>query len=144
MASARPRRLGYKFLPAQLALQDLIRQEIKISTFRDMNDPFELLGGLPIAPTVAHHFQTIIDWLSGFCGALCFSRDWHNAMLWSHYGDKHKGMCLGLDLGPDVQIHEPIYVSSRQEFNTDLLILLMGTLDRARSEDRLPAGCKRR
>jgi hypothetical protein len=79
----------YKFLPAEFALQDLIRREIRISTFPDMNDPFELLGGLPVAPDVARQFEAVIKWLREWCGVLCFSQDWRNAMLWSHYGDKH-------------------------------------------------------
>jgi hypothetical protein len=75
MASpTRRRKLVYKFLPAEFALQNLIKREIKISTFADMNDPFELLGGLSIAADVAHHFQAVIDWLSGYCGVLCSAR----------------------------------------------------------------------
>lgn len=31
---------------------------------------------------------------------LCFSADWHNPVQWSHYADKHKGVCLGFDV-PD-------------------------------------------
>jgi hypothetical protein len=33
-------------------------------------------------------------------GALCFSRSWNNILMWSHYGDRHRGICLGFDL-PD-------------------------------------------
>jgi hypothetical protein len=75
MASARPRRLAYKFLPSQFALQDLIKREIKISTFPDMNDPFELLGGFPISSHLERSFKIIVDWLSRSKGVLCFSRD---------------------------------------------------------------------
>jgi hypothetical protein len=121
---ARRRTLAYKFLPAVFALQDLIRREIKISTFPDMNDPFELLGGLPIAPDIEHRFQVLIGWLSGWCGVLCLSRDWQNAMLWSHYADKHSGMCLGLRVGPNVQISKPRYVSNRKKFDSDMRMLL--------------------
>ena len=31
-------------------------------------------------------------------GMLCFSKHWHNPVLWSHYGAKHRGMCLGFDI----------------------------------------------
>ena len=31
---------------------------------------------------------------------LCFSRNWDNLLLWSHYGDSHTGICLGFDI-PD-------------------------------------------
>jgi len=31
-------------------------------------------------------------------GLLCFSSNWVNPVLWSHYGDRHRGVCLGFDL----------------------------------------------
>jgi hypothetical protein len=31
-------------------------------------------------------------------GLLCFSGNWKNPVLWSHYAEKHKGVCLGFDL----------------------------------------------
>src|SRR5215216_5139997 len=34
-------------------------------------------------------------------GVVCFSRNWNNPLLWAHYSDKHKGICLGFDLPDD-------------------------------------------
>lgn len=31
-------------------------------------------------------------------GLLCFSRSWHNPMLWSQYADSHRGICLGFEV----------------------------------------------
>lgn len=31
-------------------------------------------------------------------GLLCFSTNWTNPLLWSHYGEKHTGVCLGFNL----------------------------------------------
>lgn len=31
-------------------------------------------------------------------GLLCFSTAWSNPVLWSHYADKHRGMCPGFDV----------------------------------------------
>jgi hypothetical protein len=31
-------------------------------------------------------------------GLLCFSADWTNPVLWSHYGQKHRGICLGFNI----------------------------------------------
>ena len=33
-------------------------------------------------------------------GLLCFSRQWHNPVLWAHYAESHRGLCLGFDV-PD-------------------------------------------
>ena len=29
---------------------------------------------------------------------LCFSEDWKDPVMWAHYGDKHRGVCLGFNL----------------------------------------------
>jgi hypothetical protein len=39
-------------------------------------------------------------------GVLCFSRSWNNILMWSHYGERHKGICLGFDI-PD-EITRPV------------------------------------
>lgn len=31
-------------------------------------------------------------------GLICFSNTWQDPLLWSHYGEKHRGICLGYDL----------------------------------------------
>lgn len=31
-------------------------------------------------------------------GMICFCKHWHNPLLWSHYAEKHRGMCLGFDV----------------------------------------------
>ena len=31
-------------------------------------------------------------------GMLCFSKDWHNPVQWSHYADSHRGICLGFEV----------------------------------------------
>ena len=27
----------------------------------------------------------------------CFSKSWNSTLMWSHYGDKHKGICVEFD-----------------------------------------------
>jgi hypothetical protein len=114
----------YKFLRAEFALQDLRKRQIKISTFPDINDPFELLGGLRSDHELSEPKRLVISRLNDWCGALCFSRDWHNPMLWSHYADKHKGICLGLEITASAEVNEPLYVAHREQFDTDMRTLL--------------------
>jgi hypothetical protein len=33
-------------------------------------------------------------------GMLCFSSDWCDPVIWAHYSDKHRGICLGFEI-PD-------------------------------------------
>src|SRR5260370_36609373 len=34
-------------------------------------------------------------------GMLCFCMHWRNPVLWSHYADRHRGICLGFDVPSD-------------------------------------------
>jgi hypothetical protein len=65
-----------------------------------MNDPFELLCFDLTTAALRRVFNQLKAAMALKAGALCFSRSWHNPLLWSHYGDKHKGVCLGFDV-PD-------------------------------------------
>ena len=38
------------------------------------------------------------DKLDSENGILCFSEDWTDPVLWTHYGAKHRGICLGFDV----------------------------------------------
>jgi hypothetical protein len=88
----------YHFLPAKWALDDIAKRRIKISEIDQLNDPFELW-------CVDQKDQRLREVLRGFkketgekFGLICFTRRWHNPLLWSHYADKHRGICLGFDV----------------------------------------------
>ena len=69
----------------------------KISRFCDLNDPFELipfdLSNEDQRDALIHTRKELSD-----VGLLCFSFKWLNPLLWAHYADKHKEICLGFDL----------------------------------------------
>jgi hypothetical protein len=48
-------------------------------------------------------------------GVCCFSSALKNPLLWSHYGDQHRGLCVGYDLdrNPKPRLHKVIYGGSR-------------------------------
>jgi hypothetical protein len=54
-----------------------------------MNDPFELSGSRWSDPQVD---SVLTDYTSATVGALCFSTNWSNPLLWSHYAEKHSGI----------------------------------------------------
>jgi hypothetical protein len=37
-------------------------------------------------------------------GLLCFSTDWLDPVLWTHYGGQHRGICLGFDVSEKIAI----------------------------------------
>lgn len=71
---------------------------MKVARFTDLNYPFELLAlnvrDKPTRKRLAE-FKTTYDTTIGL---LCFSANWTNPVLWSHYGNRHRGICLGFDL----------------------------------------------
>jgi hypothetical protein len=103
------------------------------------------LGGLPISSQMGPLFQVIVDWLNQSKGVLCFSQDWHNAMLRSHYGDKHNGMCIGFRLGPKAVTNRPRYVRTRRKFDADMSILLKGAarFPAIKRSRKLPPNCEK-
>ncbi len=102
----------YHFLSATHAVSNITLGRIRISRFGDLNDPFELLA---VKSEDRQFRMGLRSWREDFdrvWGLLCFSRDWHNPVLWSHYGDKHRGMCLGFEL-KDSLAQSVSYVSER-------------------------------
>lgn len=89
---------GYHLTSAAHAISAIALGRLKVARLSDLNDPFESMGvmwrELPKRKTLQKR-KTEYDQHTGL---LCFSRDWTNPVLWSHYGDKHRGICLGFDL----------------------------------------------
>jgi DUF2971 family protein len=89
----------YHLLPLKHAESDIVLRRLKVARFADLNDPFELLAlsfkELAVE-RIVREFKIKCD---EHTGLLCFSADWTNPVLWSHYADNHRGVCLGFDLG---------------------------------------------
>lgn len=103
----------YNFLPAEFALSNLALQRLRISRLADLNDPFELLA-VNVGGNKAFRVRlaALKKELHTKNGLLCFSKDWRNPVLWSHYAAKHHGMCLGFDI-PDGYGREIQYSTER-------------------------------
>ena len=91
----------YHFVNEQYGIEDLQRRRLKIAIINQLNDPFELFAVTLTDPTIRRAFRKMKDELSRQRGLLCFSRDWHNPVQWSHYADNHRGLCLGFDVPDD-------------------------------------------
>lgn len=93
---------AYHFVSLHYGLEDLQRKRLKISRLDDLNDPFELWA---IAQPNAHVRQALRETkkeMARDCGLLCFSLDWSNPVLWSHYADRHRGIALGFDVSEHI------------------------------------------
>ena len=104
----------YHFINAQYGLADLQEKRLKISRINDLNDPFEFTGADLSNLEFREAMGGLKDYLNEKWGLLCFSKSWDNPVQWTHYTDKHKGLCLGFDVPhPDWLLAEVNYEDER-------------------------------
>lgn len=102
----------YHFLSADHALDDIAKRRLKISEIDQLNDPFELWCVNQKDRGLRKDLRAYKDKMNATYGMFCFSKHWHNPVLWSHYADKHRGVCLGFDI--DKRCVRPVsYVEKR-------------------------------
>jgi hypothetical protein len=109
--SAGFRRLYYLTGP-DYAISNIVFGRLKVARFSELNDPFELLGtniGTKGARNIVRAHKISFD--QGY-GVICFSEDWVDPVLWSHYASKHKGVALGFDVD-DSTIRRVRYTAQR-------------------------------
>lgn len=80
------------------ALSNITFSRLKLARFRDLNDPFELLSVRLIDKKLRAAVKDFKTNLDAQVGLLCFSEDWGSPLMWSHYAEKHRGICLGFDV----------------------------------------------
>ena len=104
----------YKFLTSEFAMKDIWERRLKIFEISDLNDPFELIPCDLSDPRHLYAALAMRDQATRNLGLLCFSRSWTNPLLWAHYADKHRGICLGFDLNVADDIGRAVdYVDER-------------------------------
>lgn len=88
----------YHFLNEEYGLESIEKRRLKISRFDDLNDPFEFFAIELTNKSWRKALQDTKSDLAKEDGMLCFSKSWHSPLLWGHYADKHRGLCLGFDV----------------------------------------------
>lgn len=87
----------YYFTSAQFGLENIEKRRIKIARIKDLNDPYEFI---PVhLPTREQRkgMREMKRLADQEYGIVCFTTNWEHPMMWSHYADRHRGMCLGFD-----------------------------------------------
>lgn len=90
----------------------LLNRRLKVSTLDELNDPFELLGADIGEPSVRRILKYAQKTISNKFGLICMSSTWQSPVMWAHYGDKHRGVCLGFDVDEQA-VHKVSYQASR-------------------------------
>jgi hypothetical protein len=88
----------YHFVDLHWGLDDIYRKRVKLSEFDLLNDPAELRG---VKLPDENIMRFMIDNFRAEHGLVSMSNKWENPLLWSHYADKHKGLCFGFDINDD-------------------------------------------
>ena len=109
----------YYYTAEEFALSNIINERIKVSLLDDLNDPFELLGIDLSDKEFRRTFNAGRVAASKAFGIICFSKDWNSPLMWAHYGNKHKGICLGFDID-DSHLKEVTYFSERMAAEIDM------------------------
>jgi hypothetical protein len=96
---------AYKFLNESFGIKALAERRLKQSRIRDLNDPFELRPYELANDTLRNCFENTRQDMDADRGLVCFCENWHNPLMWAHYADRQKGLCLGFDM-PDPDCSE--------------------------------------
>jgi len=77
-----------------------------------MNDPFELLAVEASDKLTRSFLRANREQVHEIAGFICFSKGWQNPVQWSHYAERHHGLCLGFDVN-DEHLGEIQYAPDR-------------------------------
>jgi hypothetical protein len=102
----------YHFLSKKWGLEALRNQRLKISRINELNDPFEL-SAITLSDKIYRKAVNELkrEWHKSK-GLICFTRNWTNPLLWSHYANKHAGLCLGFNV-PNASLMKVNYIPRR-------------------------------
>lgn len=116
----------YYYTAKQWGMKSLWEKRLKIAQYAALNDPFELLPFTQTDKDARKHTKMVVKVLSQGHGVLCFSESWRSTLMWSHYGDKHTGMCLGFEIEDNQYLTKIEYVSRRLPSRIDFSKHLAG------------------
>ncbi|MBY2983636.1 DUF2971 domain-containing protein [Rhizobium leguminosarum] len=88
----------YHFTNTQYGLQNIEKKRLKIARILDLNDPFEFIAMKLETRVQRQHLRRRRDEIHARVGIICFSDRWNDPLMWSHYADRHRGICLGFDV----------------------------------------------
>jgi hypothetical protein len=88
----------YHYMVAKYAISALQDHRLKVAELEDLNDPFELRSMQFRNAEYEVDVRGFRQGTAKTCGFLCLSATWNNILMWSHYADRHRGMCLAFDV----------------------------------------------
>jgi hypothetical protein len=94
---------AYKFLNQKFGLKSVNERRLRRTRINELNDPFELRPYDLTDEKDRWAFLRTRNQIAQRFGLLCFSADWSDPVIWAHYADKHRGLCLGFEIPSEVE-----------------------------------------
>jgi len=88
----------YHFLDKKFGLLALQQRRLKVSLPNNLNDPFDHRGIKTDNKQTRLAIKHALAEMSKVQGLLCFSKSYRSPVMWAHYADRHRGVCLGFDV----------------------------------------------
>lgn len=88
----------YYYTSQRHGLASIRDKRIKVSKFSELNDPFDFLGIATDKKEEREQVKRMRGKLDRVTGLICMSEVWNEPLLWGHYADKHKGVCLAFEV----------------------------------------------
>lgn len=104
----------YKYISAEHAAEIINSQRLRMGDGTNFNDPFELMVVNSTEHTVQH--------ITGL-RILCLTNSRNMKLMWSHYADSHKGLCLAVKVPADLVY--PVCYTGQRLFTTSNIDTLM-------------------
>jgi len=102
----------YYFTTGLHGLASIRQKRLKLSYLDRLNDPFEFLGFDLRNKPLRKAMHGLKAAMARRYGMVCMSTTWSHPLMWAHYGENHRGLCLGLD-ADDANLLKVEYVKSR-------------------------------
>ena len=112
----------YKYMPLnQYTYNVLINSELWYSNPYNFNDPFDCSLKIDASEKKSQNndknkLDRKINKELNKIGVSCFSKDYRNILMWSHYSDSHKGICLIFDYSKDIHFFNPFDILYTNEY----------------------------
>lgn len=112
----------YKYVPLKYVEDILDNHRLYLNNGETFNDPFEV--------TVTDRKSGAINHLSGL-HILSLTNSYRNKLIWSHYSDSHKSVCLTVRV-PNHLVYPMCYTSRRVYSDSDIDALIEKSVKRSK------------
>jgi hypothetical protein len=103
----------------------LPEHRMRLSQFDRLNDPFELRSVRLEEKKGREAYKALLKHWHKKLGVICMGQHWRSPVMWAHYADSHKGVCLGFDV-PDEATRRIKYAPERIALKLDRSLPLLG------------------